>query len=169
MAIQLTEGPSGPSNSSGVIAGFAIQNALNAPVAQATMESYLGNRWADDWVVNNGKRGTLYIGVVHLTSLDKQYATKHISMGADATFHLVSEEYSLAQLNHFRKVVEGYVESGKKLLNQHPFSGLGVSAPDNAVDFVVPKKDAAFWIKRIQPLIPYNALVIQYGAVARAA
>jgi len=169
MAVQLPKGPSGPSNSPGVIAGFAIQNALNVPVAQATMESYLGSRWADDWIVNNGKRGILYIGVVHLTRADKQYATKHIRMGADATFQLVSEKYSLAQLNHFQKVVEGYVESGNKLLNQHPFASFGVSAPDNAIDFEVPKKDAAFWIERIQPLIPYNALVIQYGAAPQAA
>ena len=130
------------------------------------MAVYLRHRYAGDWIVNNGKRGVLYIGVVQLTDADQQYARNHIHMGLDASFHLVDEKYSMAQLTAFQALVEKYVErhSNGTVLDQHPFSSIGASPLNNAVVFGVPKADAGFWIRQIQPLLPYDALVIEYGS-----
>jgi hypothetical protein len=130
------------------------------------MRSYLGRRSAGFWIVNNGKTGVVYIGIVHLTDADRRYAQSHIHMGMHASFALVNETYSLSQLTTFQSVVDKYVEraSSKAILRQHPYASIGVSPENNAVEFGVPKADAAFWLPKIQPLLPYDALVVRYGA-----
>jgi hypothetical protein len=164
LAVLAPREASGPLDSPAIQAAFKIQDALNAPAADATMEAYLGRRYAGAWIVNNGKRGVLYVGVVRLTNADQRYARIHIHMGPHATFHLVDEKYSMAQLTAFQAVVSKYVDrhSNGTLLDQHPFASIGASPLNNAVVFGVPKTDAAFWIRQIQPLIPYDALVIEY-------
>jgi hypothetical protein len=135
------------------------------------MAGYLRNRYAGDWIVNNGRRGVLYIGVVHLTAGDQRYAENHVHMGLHASFRLVGEHYSMMQLEAFDAKVEKYVDGRAtgSTLERHPFASIGVSPLNNAVDFGVPMKDAAFWLRLIQPLLPYDALVVQYGAPGTAA
>jgi hypothetical protein len=157
---------SGPLDSPAIQAAFKIQNALDAPAAQSAMEAYLGRRYGGDWIVNNGKRGVLYIGVIQLTAADQNYTRNHIHMGLHARFRLVDERYSMAQLTAFQALVDKYVEHHRQgtLLDQHPFASIGVSPLNDAVVFGVPQADAAFWIRQIQPLLPYDALVIEYGS-----
>jgi hypothetical protein len=130
------------------------------------MQTYLGRRYAGAWIINNGRHGDLYIGVVHLTSPDRQYARKHIHMGRKGGNSLVTERYGMAQLNAYNAVVTRYVErTGKRaVLKRHPFLGFGVSPPDNAVRFTLPKKDAEFWTTPILRLVPYSAFVVQYSS-----
>jgi hypothetical protein len=170
IAVELPRGPSGPSDSPAVQAAFAVQGALNLPASQATMRVYLGNRYAGDWIINNGKTGVLNVGVVQLTPADKAYARKHIHMGSGASIRLINEKYSMRQLTSFQAKVSRYVESHSKgkVLEQHPFVGFGPSDPDNAVELRVSKRDAAYWIPRIQPLLPYDAFVVQYTSVRTA-
>jgi hypothetical protein len=168
LAIPAPKGVQGGIGSPGVKAAFAIQGALDAGAAQATMASYLGNRFAGSWIVNNGKRGILYIGVVHPTADDQRYADRTIEMGPHASFRLVAERYSMNQLAAFDSKVSHYVASHAKTkaVQEHPFSSIGISEVNNAVEFGLPRADAAFWIPQIQPLLPYEALVIQYGGPA---
>src|ERR1700688_3893947 len=52
-AIQLPREATGPSNSPAIQAAFAIQDQLDLPASQSTMQTYLGTRYAGDWIVNN--------------------------------------------------------------------------------------------------------------------
>jgi hypothetical protein len=153
-----------------VRSAFAVQRALNLPTSQATIQAYLGKRYAGDWIVNNGKTGVLNVGVVRLSDTDRNYAKRHIHMGAGASIRLINEMYSMRQLDSFQAKVGKYVESHTKgkVLEQHPFLGFGVSPPDNAVELTVSKTDAAYWIPRIQPLLPYDAFVVQYSSARTA-
>ena len=130
------------------------------------LQTYLGRRYAGAWIINNGRHGVLYIGVVHLTSPDRQYARNHIRMGRKGGISLVNERYSMAQLNAYNAVVTKYAErTGKRaVLKRHPFLGFGVSSPDNAVRFTLPEKDAEFWATPILRLVPYSAFVVQYSS-----
>ncbi len=164
-AIQLPREATGPANSPAIQAAFAIQDQLDMPASQSTMRTYLGTRYAGDWVVNNGRTGVLYVGVVHPVNADRGYARSHIHMGPDASIKLVNEKYTMNQLNAFDATVSKYMESHAKgkVLSEHPFVGFGVSQPDNAVRFVVSRRDSAFWLPQIQPLLPYDALVVEYS------
>jgi hypothetical protein len=166
IAIQLPREATGPSNSPAIQAAFAIQDQLDLPTSQSTMQTYLGNRYAGDWIINNGKTGILYVGAVHLVNADERYARGHVHMGPDASVKLVNEKYSMTQLNAFDAIVSKYVEDHAKgkVLSEHPFVGFGVSQPDNAVRFVVSRRDSGFWLPRIQPLLPYDALVVEYSS-----
>ena len=169
-ATQLPREASGPSDSPAVQSGFAVQGALNMPASQTTMEAYLGSRYAGDWVVNNGKTGILYVGAVHLVNADQKYASSHLRMGSDASVKFVNEKYSMTQLDAFDEVVEKYINSHTKgkNLGQHLFDSFGVSPPDNAVELTLSRQDAKYWIPRIQPLLPYEAFVVQYSSVRAA-
>jgi hypothetical protein len=171
LAVQLPREASGPLDSPAIQAAFAIQRALDLPAAPSTMQAYLGRRYGGDWIVNNGKRGILYVGVVHLTAADQSYARSHIHLGRHASLRLVNETFSATQLNSFDRLVVNYVEhrSTSKVLAEHPLGSFGVSAVNNAVDLSVPKSDASFWIAPIRRLIPYDALVIQYSSSAAVA
>ena len=59
----------------------------------------------------------------------------------------------MTQLNAFDAIVSRYVErTGKrKVMEKHPFLGFGVSPPDNAVRFTLPKNDATFWDDTYSP------------------
>lgn len=169
-AVQLPRGPRGPSDSPAIKGAFAVQGELDLPASQSTMLTHLGSRYAGTWIVNNGRRGVLYIGAVHLSGADRAYARGHIHMGRNATFSLVNERYSMTQLDGYDSMVSKYVEKHYKSKGrvEHLFLSLGVSPPDNAVKLVVSKTDAAFWIPRIQRLVPYDAFVVRYSS-ARAA
>ncbi len=135
------------------------------------MQRYLGKRYAGAWIVNDGRHGVLYVGVVHLRGVDRQFAKSRIHMGRRGAISLVNERYSMTQLNAFDAIVSRYVErTGKrKVMEKHPFLGFGVSPPDNAVRFTLPKNDATFWTTPILRLVPYAAFVVQYSsATARA-
>jgi hypothetical protein len=163
-------GARGTLDSPDVQAALKIQDALDAPAAVATMMRYLGaDRYADVWISNNGKNGVLYVGVVHLSEADQRYAADHIHTGPHTSFRLVDETYSKAQLLRYQSVLTSYIKrQGNTVASRHPWAGVSVSPNDNAVEFDVPKMDAAFWIKRIQPLLPYDALVVRYQPVAIA-
>jgi len=134
------------------------------------MQTNLGTRYAGDWVVNNGKTGVLYVGAVHLVNADQRYARSHIHIGPDASIKLVNERYSMTKLDGFDALVGRYIDSHTKgkNLERHLFDGFGVSPPDNAVELTVSREDAKYWIPRIQPLLPYDAFVIQYSSVRAA-
>ena len=159
-------GPSGPYESPAIQSAFAIQDALNLDVSEPTIKAYLGHRFAGSWIINDGHKGVLYVGVVRLTQADGAYAKSHIHMGRGASISLVSERYTMTQLDSYQIVVSKYVEGHTKgkVQADHPFVGFGVYVPDNAVAFRVSRRDATYWIPRIQPLIPYDALVIEYSA-----
>jgi hypothetical protein len=170
LAVEPAHEASGPLDSPAVQAAFKIQAALDTPVAQATMRFYLGRRYAGDWIVNNGKRGVLYIGEVGPTATDQAYARRHIHMGPHASFRLVDEKYSMSQLERFQSVIEKDMKriGTPKILRVHPFVSIGVSPSNNAVIVGVPEKDAGYWLPKLQPLLPYDALAVQYGPVAVA-
>jgi hypothetical protein len=135
------------------------------------MQAYLGSRYGGEWIVNNGKRGILYVGVVRLTAADQRFARNHIHMGQRANISLVSERYSMTRLDAYDAVVNRYVESHTRdgELENHPFLGFAVSPPDNAVKLIVSKNDSAFWITTMRRLVPNDAFVVQYSSVTAAA
>jgi hypothetical protein len=167
LAVQLPRGPTGPFGSPAVHSALVIQGALDLPTSQSTMRTYLGRRYAGDWIVNNGRRGTLFVGGVHLTRADQAYARNHLHVGPGAGFILLGERYSMTQLDSYQSVVSRYIDNhtkGKEL-DKHLFVGFGVYPPDNAVELTVSRRDAAYWVPRIQPLIPYDAFVVQYSPI----
>ena len=159
-------GPAGPAESPVIQSAFAIQDALNLDVSVPTIKAYLGHRFAGSWIINDGHKGVLDVGVVDLTRADRTYAKSHIHMGPGASIQLVTERYTMTQLDSYGVVVSKYMASHAtgKVLAKHPFIQDGVYVPDNAVAFRVSRRDAAYWIPRIQPLIPYDALVIEYSS-----
>jgi hypothetical protein len=147
-------------------AAFKIQDDLNFMTNDSTMEIYLGSRLAGEWIANNGRRGTLYFGVVHLTDADQRYARHHIHTGLHASFRLVRAKYNATQLAHFQAIVASYItrHTKGKLGKEHRFVSEDISVNNNAVDLGVPKSNPGYWLSRIQPLLPYDALVFHYAS-----
>jgi len=135
-------------------------------VSVPTIKAYLGYRFAGSWIINDGRKGVLYVGVVHPTQADSAYTKSHIHMGPNASISLVGEQYTMTQLDSYQAIIREYMESpaNGSALTDYPASGFDVYPPDNAVDFTVSEQDASYWIPRIQHLIPFDALVINYSS-----